>query len=617
MVRQLSRTSLLVDVATVSAVNPTAPAAAAVTSGTIDALFGALLEQMRAMADPNATGVAASPFASTASNTAGSTAASGSAMPITNFAAATMIAAAVPSDAPTTGSAAPPVNMAAPAPTTGVGSAAPPAVDGLAGNTNAVASTGSEPVFPTNRPTAASAPTVPSINPVVTDLAKTTADGTDARDTVAANDQTVDLSALQLLAQASAHAAAPTNANSTSAVTPAPTSDTSAAEKSDDDTDDSAPVTTQPDVVAVFNPAAPAPIANAPAIQTTNTAIADIASTPANTGRAAMAPAEAAPQPDQPPESADPTAPQPEQSTPQTDQQGAPQAPQPQRAQQPEASASQTAALTAAETLVAARAAPPTAPKAEPKTEPKADPSDPKLKVASKTNADQTATATPPSASSSSQSPAQPSDQPADQSFTAPPATTAHPTPAAHTGQPHVATHTAPPQPANPDAALTPPATQSASNLGADVQVSAHHHTGDTPTAFDKLGLTIAAKSAQGLHQFDIRLDPAELGRVDVQLTVDSSGQAQANLVVDNPKTLELLQRDASSLNRALSDAGLNLSGGGLNFSLREQQRDAGGSNPQRSRGRGLSVNAAIGANTNRSPSGSYAPNSVRLDIRV
>ena len=42
------------------------------------------------------------------------------------------------------------------------------------------------------------------------------------------------------------------------------------------------------------------------------------------------------------------------------------------------------------------------------------------------------------------------------------------------------------------------------------------------------------------------------------------------------PHTLELLQRDCSHLERALREAGLDLAGGGLNFSLRGQDREAG-----------------------------------------
>ena len=154
--------------------------------------------------------------------------------------------------------------------------------------------------------------------------------------------------------------------------------------------------------------------------------------------------------------------------------------------------------------------------------------------------------------------------------------------------------------------------------IAADLQVATGHNGDDTSATLDKLGVTIAAKSLQGLHQFDIRLDPPDLGRVQVKLTVDDSGQAQASLVVDKPQTLDLLQRDSSSLNRVLTDSGLNLSNNGLSFSLRDQQQQTdGGTNKGRSRS--LSAKAALTADSStiRSTSGSYAPNSVRLDIRV
>ncbi|GAA0549406.1 hypothetical protein GCM10008941_31660 [Rhizomicrobium palustre] len=154
--------------------------------------------------------------------------------------------------------------------------------------------------------------------------------------------------------------------------------------------------------------------------------------------------------------------------------------------------------------------------------------------------------------------------------------------------------------------------------LTADVQVSAQHHDAEAVSSFDKIGLTIAAHSSEGKHQFDIRLDPAELGRVHVHLAVDEEGQAQATLVADNPKTLELLQRDSSNLNRTLQDAGLNLSQSSLNFSLREQYRQNDNSGGQ-GRSRNLSAQAVLSADApqSRSSQGSYAPNSVRLDIRV
>lgn len=73
-----------------------------------------------------------------------------------------------------------------------------------------------------------------------------------------------------------------------------------------------------------------------------------------------------------------------------------------------------------------------------------------------------------------------------------------------------------------------------------------------------------------GDSQFRIRLDPPELGRVDVRLDVASDGAVRAQVVADNRDALDLLQRDARVLERALGDAGLKLDSGSLNFSLKQ-----------------------------------------------
>ena len=162
-----------------------------------------------------------------------------------------------------------------------------------------------------------------------------------------------------------------------------------------------------------------------------------------------------------------------------------------------------------------------------------------------------------------------------------------------------------------------PAATTSANGITANVQVAPQHHDGSTVSSIDTLGLTIAAKSVDGIRHFDIRLDPPELGQVQVQLSLDDAGKAQATLVVDKPQTLELLQRDAPNLNRALTDAGLNLSNNGLNFSLREQYRQNSSGGVDKGRGRSLTVKAVVGTTSSSGPVASFAPNSVKLDIRV
>jgi hypothetical protein len=93
----------------------------------------------------------------------------------------------------------------------------------------------------------------------------------------------------------------------------------------------------------------------------------------------------------------------------------------------------------------------------------------------------------------------------------------------------------------------------------------------------------IATRIEAGQKHFEIRLDPPDLGRIEVRLAVDSSGRATSHLVVDRADTLDLLRRDAPSLERALQSAGLTTDDASLQFSLRDQSfagRDQGLSAP-------------------------------------
>jgi chemotaxis protein MotD len=89
------------------------------------------------------------------------------------------------------------------------------------------------------------------------------------------------------------------------------------------------------------------------------------------------------------------------------------------------------------------------------------------------------------------------------------------------------------------------------------------------------LAVEIVSRMREGLRRFDIRLDPPELGRIDVRLEVDRNGHATTRLTVDKPETLDLLQRDARGLEKALQQAGLKTDQGGLEFTLRQQANDA------------------------------------------
>jgi flagellar hook-length control protein FliK len=132
------------------------------------------------------------------------------------------------------------------------------------------------------------------------------------------------------------------------------------------------------------------------------------------------------------------------------------------------------------------------------------------------------------------------------------------------------------------------------------------------------LAIEISAKSQAGAKQFDIRLDPPELGHVEVRLSIDATGKASAHLTADQPQTLDLLRKDSTSLTQALRDAGLNVSQDGLNFSLRQQSHDSSGSQQQMMGGGRATRFTATTSNDATPVSAAYrAPTDGRLDIKV
>jgi flagellar hook-length control protein FliK len=90
------------------------------------------------------------------------------------------------------------------------------------------------------------------------------------------------------------------------------------------------------------------------------------------------------------------------------------------------------------------------------------------------------------------------------------------------------------------------------------------------PVSLVGVPLEIAGKALAGKNHFEIRLDPPELGRIEVRLDVGRDGSISSHVIADRKDTLDLLQRDGASLQRAFEDAGLKTSDQSLQFSLRD-----------------------------------------------
>jgi hypothetical protein len=93
----------------------------------------------------------------------------------------------------------------------------------------------------------------------------------------------------------------------------------------------------------------------------------------------------------------------------------------------------------------------------------------------------------------------------------------------------------------------------------------------------EQVAIQIASAVRTGMRHITMQMKPASLGEVDVELSIGRDGQVRALVLAERADTLDLLQRDARSLERALQDAGLKSDSGSLSFGLRGEGRGGDG----------------------------------------
>ncbi|MQX38085.1 flagellar hook-length control protein FliK [Roseospira navarrensis] len=103
--------------------------------------------------------------------------------------------------------------------------------------------------------------------------------------------------------------------------------------------------------------------------------------------------------------------------------------------------------------------------------------------------------------------------------------------------------------------------------------------------AVEQIRVNISKAVNRGMDRVTVQLNPENLGRVDVKLEFGKDGRVSAQVMVEKPETLDMLQRDARGLERALQDAGLKTESGGVQFSLRGDGGGSGAAQPDTGRG--------------------------------
>lgn len=147
-------------------------------------------------------------------------------------------------------------------------------------------------------------------------------------------------------------------------------------------------------------------------------------------------------------------------------------------------------------------------------------------------------------------------------------------------------------QPATPSfAAVLAQALPTATALPADAAPAATYAGVHAPlhsNAFaPELGARVSLLAVDGVQQAELQLNPADMGPVSVQITVDGS-QAQVSFHALQAETRQALEQSLPDLAAALQGRGLTLSGGGV-FQQEPRDADHGDTPPDTDRAPGSS----------------------------
>ncbi len=92
----------------------------------------------------------------------------------------------------------------------------------------------------------------------------------------------------------------------------------------------------------------------------------------------------------------------------------------------------------------------------------------------------------------------------------------------------------------------------------------------------DQIKVNITKSAVKGIDKIQIQLKPEDLGRVEVKMQIGKDGKLQAHIISGRPETMDILQKEVASLEKAFSDAGFRMDEGSLSFSFRESNSQNG-----------------------------------------
>ena len=88
----------------------------------------------------------------------------------------------------------------------------------------------------------------------------------------------------------------------------------------------------------------------------------------------------------------------------------------------------------------------------------------------------------------------------------------------------------------------------------------------------EQVKVNITKSAVKGVDSIEIKLKPEELGHIEVKMQISKDGKLQAHIISSRAETMDMLQKELPTLEKAFADAGFSLDNGSLSFSFRDNQ---------------------------------------------
>lgn len=95
-------------------------------------------------------------------------------------------------------------------------------------------------------------------------------------------------------------------------------------------------------------------------------------------------------------------------------------------------------------------------------------------------------------------------------------------------------------------------------------------YKGMSKEVIDQIKVNITKSAVKGVDKIEIQLKPEDLGHIEIKMQISKDGKLQAHIISSRAETMDMLQKDMSSLEKAFNDAGFNTDEGSFSFSFRD-----------------------------------------------